>query len=204
MRRSVSPLWPGCPPGLRPDLRRWLWVRRDFGFFSPSEGGLPLLRLFRPRRRSNSSTRSMRRETCSSRSQAFSSRRRSSRAARRLGIAHVVVESFSAIPVNPLEFPTSYASTPWPHSINQTTWAVTKSCRSFRPWGFQIGEDSERTPREEIARMGAPTTPVGRTISRPDGTLTVTIEIPGVKGAMRAHGSPEIGANPVAKRLRVE
>ena len=32
----------------------------------------------------------------------------------------------------------------------------------------------------------------------------VAIEVPGVKGAMRAHDRPEIGANPVANRLLVE
>ena len=29
-------------------------------------------------------------------------------------------------------------------------------------------------------------------------------EVLGVMGAMRAHGGPEIGGNPVAKRLRVD
>lgn len=72
VRRSVSPLWPGCPPGLRPDRPRRLRVRRvALGFLSPSlDGGLPRLRLLSPRRRSNPSIRP--------RSQAFSAARRAS------------------------------------------------------------------------------------------------------------------------------
>src|SRR5271170_1464408 len=52
-RRSVSPGWPFCPPGFLPDGSRKLLTRG--GFLSPSlDGGLPLLLLFSPRRRSNS------------------------------------------------------------------------------------------------------------------------------------------------------
>src|SRR4051794_408946 len=55
-RRSVSPRWPCCPPGLLPDGCLRLLVRG--GFFSPSlDGGLPLLLLSSPRRRSNSAMR---------------------------------------------------------------------------------------------------------------------------------------------------
>jgi hypothetical protein len=54
--RSVSPGWPVCPPGFLPEGCRKLLVRA--GFFSPSlDGGLPLLLLFRSRRRSNSAMR---------------------------------------------------------------------------------------------------------------------------------------------------
>src|SRR5271163_4197825 len=53
LRRSVSPGWPFCPPGFLPDGSRKLLTRG--GFLSPSlDGGLPLLLLFSPRRRSNS------------------------------------------------------------------------------------------------------------------------------------------------------
>src|SRR5205823_7456809 len=49
----VSPLWPFCPPDARPDGSREL-LTRD-GFLSPSlDGGLPLLELFNPSRRSSS------------------------------------------------------------------------------------------------------------------------------------------------------
>ena len=70
-RHSVLPLWPACPPGFRPVLPRRLRVRRSAaGFFKPSlDGGWPLLRLFRPRRRSTPIP-------IRSRSQAFSNSRR--------------------------------------------------------------------------------------------------------------------------------
>ena len=56
LRRSVSPGWPCCPPRFLPDGCRRLLVRG--GFFSPSlDGGLPLLLLFSPRRRSSSAMR---------------------------------------------------------------------------------------------------------------------------------------------------
>jgi hypothetical protein len=51
VRRRVSPGWPVCPPVFLPDGSRRLLTRG--GFFSPSlDGGLPLLLLFSPRRRS--------------------------------------------------------------------------------------------------------------------------------------------------------
>ena len=54
--RRVSPLWPFCPPGFLPEDPRRLDTRA--GFFNPSlDGGLPLLELFRPSRRSSSATR---------------------------------------------------------------------------------------------------------------------------------------------------
>src|SRR3954462_7362300 len=57
VRRKVLPGWPGCPPVCWPDGCRRLPTRG--GFFSPSlDGGLPLLPLFSPRRRSNSAIRS--------------------------------------------------------------------------------------------------------------------------------------------------
>src|SRR5271166_4815183 len=57
VRRSVLPGWPFCPPVLLPDVSRRLLVREGF-LLSPSlDGGLPLLPLFRPRRRSSSATR---------------------------------------------------------------------------------------------------------------------------------------------------
>src|ERR1700679_1979707 len=53
---SVSPGWPFCPPVLLPDGSRRLLTRT--GLFNPSlDGGLPLLLLFSPRRRSNSANR---------------------------------------------------------------------------------------------------------------------------------------------------
>jgi len=56
VRRSVLPGWPGCPPVFLPDFSRKLQMR--VGFFRPSlDGGLPLLPLFRPRRRSSSAMR---------------------------------------------------------------------------------------------------------------------------------------------------
>src|ERR1700687_4931741 len=56
VRRSVVPGWPFWPPVFLPDGSRRLLTRG--GFFSPSlDGGLPLLLLFNPRRRSNSATR---------------------------------------------------------------------------------------------------------------------------------------------------
>ena len=59
--RSVAPLWPGCPPGRLPDRPRWLRVRFRFRagrLAGPSlDGGLPLLLLSRPTRRSSSSRR---------------------------------------------------------------------------------------------------------------------------------------------------
>src|SRR5208282_1247829 len=59
VRRSVLPGWPFCPPVLLPDVSRRLLVRAGF-LFSPSlDGGLPLLPLFRPRRRSSSATRAV-------------------------------------------------------------------------------------------------------------------------------------------------
>src|ERR1035437_6669634 len=55
-RRNVSPGWPFCPPVFLPDGSRRLLTRG--GFFSPSlDGGLPLLLLFSPSRRSNSAMR---------------------------------------------------------------------------------------------------------------------------------------------------
>src|SRR5271170_8126387 len=61
VRHSVSPGWPFCPPVFLPDGSRKLLTRT--GFFSPSlDGGLPLLLLFRPRRRSSSATRA--KSTC--------------------------------------------------------------------------------------------------------------------------------------------
>src|SRR5215469_12104030 len=57
-RRSVSPGCPFCPPVFLPERSRRLVVRG--GFFNPSlEGGLPLLLLFNPRRRSSSATRAL-------------------------------------------------------------------------------------------------------------------------------------------------
>src|SRR4051812_33805402 len=55
---KVSPLWPFCPPGGLPDRSRRLRVRGSrLGLCSPSlHGGLPLLELFSPSRRSNSAT----------------------------------------------------------------------------------------------------------------------------------------------------
>src|SRR3954463_14003662 len=59
VRRSVVPGCPFWPPGLRPDGSRKLVVRG--GFFSPSlDGGLPLLELSNPSRRSSSATRASR------------------------------------------------------------------------------------------------------------------------------------------------
>ncbi len=56
VRHSVSPGWPFWPPGFLPEGSRRLLTRT--GFFSPSlDGGLPLLLLFRPSRRSNSAMR---------------------------------------------------------------------------------------------------------------------------------------------------
>ena len=56
VRRSVSPGWPFWPPGFLPERSRRLLTRA--GFFSPSlDGGLPLLLLFNPSRRSNSAMR---------------------------------------------------------------------------------------------------------------------------------------------------
>ena len=56
LRRNVSPGWPGCPPVFLPERSRRLLTRG--GFFNPSlDGGLPLLLLFSPRRRSNSAMR---------------------------------------------------------------------------------------------------------------------------------------------------
>ena len=144
-------LWPGCPPGLRPDLPRRLRVRRfDFGFFNPSlEGGFPLLR---PRRRSSSSMRSTRRETCFSRrafccrSQAFSSGSRAFSSSRRAifcagvsgdapderpcgdsGLLMSLLSHFPEFPSSPSrQFRKNRASTHWSNVTNQTTWAVTK------------------------------------------------------------------------------
>src|SRR5262249_38273527 len=58
--RRVSPRWPFCPPGFLPDRSRKLLTRGSRGgFFSPSlEGGLLLLVLFNPSRRSSSPMRS--------------------------------------------------------------------------------------------------------------------------------------------------
>jgi hypothetical protein len=54
--RGVLPGCPGCPPDFLPEGVRRLLIRR--GFLSPSlDGGLPLLLLFRPRRRSSSAMR---------------------------------------------------------------------------------------------------------------------------------------------------
>lgn len=54
--RRVLPGCPGCPPDFLPEASRRLLIRR--GFFSPSlDGGLPLLLLSRPRRRSSSAMR---------------------------------------------------------------------------------------------------------------------------------------------------
>ena len=54
--RRVLPGCPGCPPDFLPEGVRRLLIRR--GFLSPSlDGGLPLLLLFRPRRRSSSAMR---------------------------------------------------------------------------------------------------------------------------------------------------
>ena len=52
-------MWPFCPPGGLPDRSRRLRVRGSrLGLCSPSlDGGLPLLELFSPSRRSNSATR---------------------------------------------------------------------------------------------------------------------------------------------------
>ena len=57
--RKVAPLCPGCPPGRLPERPRWLRVRFGAGGLAgPSlDGGLPLLPLFRPTRRSSSSRR---------------------------------------------------------------------------------------------------------------------------------------------------
>src|ERR1035438_414749 len=56
VRRNVSPGWPFCPPVFLPDGSRRLLTRA--GLFSPSlEGGLPLLLLFSPSRRSSSAMR---------------------------------------------------------------------------------------------------------------------------------------------------
>jgi hypothetical protein len=58
VRRNVSPGWPFCPPVFLPDGSRRLLTRA--GFFSPSlDGGLPLLLLFSPSRRSNSAMRAI-------------------------------------------------------------------------------------------------------------------------------------------------
>src|SRR5215472_7646650 len=58
--RRVSPRCPFCPPDFLPDGSRKLLTRgARGGFFSPSlEGGLPLLVLFNPSRRSSSPIRS--------------------------------------------------------------------------------------------------------------------------------------------------
>ena len=67
------------PAGLRPDFSRRLPVRRRFcfpagGLLSPSlDGGLPLLVLFRPSRRSSSSSRAAR-DSTKSISSSFSTR----------------------------------------------------------------------------------------------------------------------------------
>src|SRR6516225_7830619 len=70
--RKVSPGCPFCPPRGLPDGSRKLLVRA--GFFSPSlDGGLPLLLLLRPSRRSNSAILSCR-PSINSLSAAFSAR----------------------------------------------------------------------------------------------------------------------------------
>ncbi len=52
------------------------------------------------------------------------------RAVWRLGIAHVIVESFPDIPVKPSrQFRANRASTHWPKMTNQTTWTVIKSAQ---------------------------------------------------------------------------
>src|SRR3974377_1076602 len=70
VRRSVAPGWPLWPPVLLPECSRRLLTRG--GFFSPSlDGGLPLLPLFSPRRRSRSASRPISADF-SARSNAFS------------------------------------------------------------------------------------------------------------------------------------
>ena len=153
MRRSVSPLWPGCPPGLRPR-------------FAAQASGSPLrLRLLQPiARRRLAAVAAVEAKTAlqlldtldETRDLLFQSRvllpqpgillakpgvlflqvsdllRRGfgrcprRRAVWRLGTAHVVVESFPEMPVKPpRQFRANRAPTHWPNMTNQTTWAVT-------------------------------------------------------------------------------
>src|ERR1019366_3699054 len=57
VRLNVLPGWPFCPPVFLPDRSRRFVTRTGF-FFSPSlDGGLPLLPLFSPSRRSSSAMR---------------------------------------------------------------------------------------------------------------------------------------------------
>jgi len=69
VRRNVSPGSPFCPPGFLPDAARRLLIQTDFA--SPSlDGGLPLLLLFSPSRRSSSASCAAclaRRVSCSAR-----------------------------------------------------------------------------------------------------------------------------------------
>jgi hypothetical protein len=59
--QSVSPGWPFWPPVFLPDDSRKLLTRG--AFLNPSlDGGLPLLLLFSPRRRSNSAMRRLLRQ----------------------------------------------------------------------------------------------------------------------------------------------
>src|SRR4051794_29348894 len=119
--RSVSPLCPFCPPEGLPDASRRLRVRGSrLGFCSPSlDGGLPLLELFSPSRRSSSATRACNAE--------FSARRRSISATTAAGAAAVSGASsergaFSGEVMDALTHATIPASTPF---LPWRTWAVT-------------------------------------------------------------------------------
>src|SRR3954466_8442345 len=125
--RKVSPLWPVCPPGGLPDRSRRLRVRGSrLGFCSPSlDGGLPLLELFSPSRRSSSATRA-----CNA---AFSARRRSISATTAAGAAAVSGASserraFSGEVMDSLTHATIPASTPF---LPWRTWAVPGQLRNF-------------------------------------------------------------------------
>src|SRR3954464_15779745 len=121
--RSVSPLCPFCPPEGLPDASRRLRVRGSRGGLpNPSlDGGLPLLELFSPSRRSSSATRA-----CNA---AFSARRRSISATTAAGAAAVSEASsergaFSSEVMDSLTHATIPASTPF---LQWRTWAVTRN-----------------------------------------------------------------------------
>src|SRR5687767_4148906 len=120
--RKVSPLWPFCPPDGLPDRSRRLRVRGSRGGLpNPSlDGGLPLLELFSPSRRSSSATRACNAE--------FSARRRSISATTAAGAAAVSGApsergAFSGEVMDSLTHATIPASTPF---LPWRTWAVTR------------------------------------------------------------------------------
>src|SRR5688572_11374417 len=128
--RSVEPLWPFCPPGGLPDGSRRLRVRGSrFGLCNPSlDGGLPLLELFSPSRRSNSATRASNMATVSW-SIVFSARRRPRSSKPATGTAAAsgarVVRAASSTRV--MDRVTHMASPAATGFLERPTWAVTEN-----------------------------------------------------------------------------